>query len=111
MSQKQVHRLDVSKVQHQREFVTSDHKTTIISGSLGAGKTTPLCIKAFQECLRAPGARVGLFRKQLSDFKASTLNTLLRGDREMDPVIPPEYIISHNKSEKEIKIRTGAEPS
>lgn len=111
MSQKQVHRLDVSKVQHQREFVTSDHKTTIISGSLGAGKTTPLCIKAFQEALRAPGSKIGLFRKQLSDLKKSTLNTLLQGDREMPPVIPPGYVIYHNKSEHEIKIRTQGEPS
>jgi len=111
MSQKNIHKLDVSKVPHQRDFVTSTVKNTIISGSLGAGKTTPLCIKAFQEALRAPGAKVLMVRKELKAFKESTLNTLIQGDREMPPVIPPEYIIHHNKSEHEIKIRTEGEPS
>lgn len=108
---KQAHKLDVSRVDHQKEFVTSNTKNTIISGSLGAGKTTPLCIKVFQEALKAPGSKILMVRKELKAFKESTLNTLIQGDRKMPPVIPPEYIIHHNKSEHEIKIRTEGEPS
>lgn len=108
-SQSQVHELDVSRIPHQRKFVESDKKIAIISGAIGAGKTYPGCVKAFLATQRAPGARVALVRKQLSDLKSSTLNTLLKGDRETPPVIPPSYVVSHNKSEHKITVRTPGE--
>lgn len=105
MSEDQVHQLDVSQIPHQRKFIRSRKKIVLLSGAIGAGKTFPGCVKAFQATQEAPGARVALVRKQLSDLKSSTLNTLLKGDRETPPVIPPEYIVSHNKSEHRIVVK------
>lgn len=58
--------------------------------------------------LRYAGNRGGLFRKELKAIKATTLVTLLEGDNRAGPVLPPEYISNHHKTEARITLKNGS---
>lgn len=91
----------------QMAFLRSKSRELLYSGALGAGKTITVCLKC---CMRAsiPGAREGLCRLRLTDLKATTLKTLLEGDGDMPPILPPGTY-EHNKSERVIRIHGGGE--
>jgi PBSX family phage terminase large subunit len=91
----------------QLKFLRSTAPNVLYSGAVRAGKSYCLCIKAV---LRAtiPGAREGLSRKHLVTLKATTLNTLLRGDGGNPPVLP-EGTYRHYKQDKLITLNGGGE--
>jgi len=75
----------------------------LYGGAVGGGKTVWLCVEAILLCLLYPGNRIMMCRKQLTDFKMSTLVTLLK-------LIPPDMIIKdgHNRSEHTIEFINGS---
>jgi hypothetical protein len=77
------------------------------SGAVGAGKTRVLCLKLVMRA-SVKGARELLCRKTLSALKGTTLKTLLEGDGDMPPVLPPGTY-THNKADKSIKLNHGGE--
>ncbi len=92
----------------QGEFVGSAADEVLFSGAWGAGKSLSLCAKALMLSLRYPGNRGGLFRKEFKALKATTLITLLEGDGRTGPVLPPEYIAKHHKTEATIRLKNGS---
>lgn len=76
-------------------------------GGRGSMKTTAGAMKIAMRAM-VPGAREGLYRKNLTDLKDSTLKTLLYGDGELDPILPPGTY-EHNKNEKTIRLFGGGE--
>lgn len=89
---------------HQRRFLKSQANEQLLDGSVGAGKTYAGCAKVFYLCLKYPGNRIAVIRKDFTDLEESTLFTLIEGDERTDPVIPPEYIVNHNKSKHKIEV-------
>ena len=75
----------------------------LYGGAVGGGKSVWLCVEAIMLSLSYPGNRIMMCRKQLTDFKMSTLVTLLK-------LIPPGMIIKdgHNRSEHTIKFTNGS---
>jgi PBSX family phage terminase large subunit len=92
----------------QREFIGSAADEVLFSGAFGAGKSRSLCEKGLMLSLRYPGNRGGLFRKELIALKATTLITLLEGDGRIGPVLPPEYIKNHHKTERTITLKNNS---
>lgn len=91
----------------QIEFVRSEERHVLQSGGFGSGKSLALGMKLISRACR-PGAREGLVRKTLVSLKKSTLKTLLDGDGDNPPVLPPGSY-THNKSENIIRIKGGGE--
>ena len=77
----------------QYRFVMSMKEENLLSGAWGSGKTRALCEKLLRMCIEWPGNRVGLFRKEDKALQATTLVTLLEGDGDLPPVLPPEAIV------------------
>ncbi len=96
-------------MEKQDEFVESAAPEVMLSGAFGAGKTYALCRKVVRCALRHPGNQVGLFRSTLKALKATTLRTLLRGDGDLPPALPPYLVVQHNKSDQIIKLSNGSE--
>lgn len=98
-------RIEHEALPKQWEFITSDADEVLYSGAYGAGKTRALCLWAV---LRAahPAARVLLFRMKLQDLLNTTLATLLEGDGELGPVLPPGSY-RHNRQTRTIRIHGG----
>lgn len=90
----------------QLDFMKSMKDRVLLSGAVGAGKTLALCSKGFWLGVRFPGNRGALVRKSGSSLKASTLKTLLVGNERVDPVIPEDWVVEHNKNEKKIVHKT-----
>lgn len=78
------------------------HRYKLFGGAMGGGKTRWLCEEAKDLSLRFPGNRGVMCRWHLSDFKNSTLKTLLE-------CLPPEIIHAHNWAEKTITLINGSE--
>lgn len=93
----------------QKNFLESAKPEVLYSGAWGAGKSRAICEKLFMLGMRYPRNRLGLFRKTMKALKATTLVTLLRGDGDAPPVIPPEYIYNHHKTEHTITLVGGSE--
>ena len=93
----------------QATFVQSAKPEVLYSGAWGAGKSQALCEKILLLCNRYPGNRIGLFRKDLVSLRATTLVTLLEGDNASGPVLHPEFITSHNKTERRIILTNGSQ--
>jgi len=89
------------------EFVQANEAEVMYSGAVRAGKTYSLCAKTYARAARK-GAREILCRKTLPALKGTTLKTLLQGDGDNPPVIPPGTY-THNKADKEIRIHNGGE--
>lgn len=77
------------------------------SGAVRAGKTVALCLKTVVRAMR-PGAREILCRKTLTALQGTTLRTLLDGDGNTPPVLPPGTYV-HNRQQKIIRIIGGGE--
>lgn len=90
----------------QLKFMKSMKDRVLLSGAVGAGKTLALCSKGFWFNVMFPGNRGALVRKSGSSLKESTLKTLLQGNERVDPVIPEDWVIEHNKNEKRIVHKT-----
>ncbi len=95
----------------QRRFIKSDADRLLYSGSVHSGKTFVGCAKGLLLSLQYPSNRGLIVRKDFTSLRETTLQTLLQGDPETKPVIPPENILNHNKSEHRIKIATQGDPS
>ena len=91
----------------QFDFVEDAAPWLLAYGGRGSAKTTGGCWKVYNRA-RVPGAREGLFRQRLIDLKGTTLKTLIDGDGNSPPVIPPGTY-SHNRELKTIKIHGGGE--
>lgn len=89
----------------QAEFMASREPAVLYSGAWRAGKSRALCYKLLQRA-SVPGAVEGLCRKHLVTLKATTLQTLLRPDGDLPPVLP-EGSYTHRKADKEIEIHGG----
>lgn len=110
-------RQDVRLLPAQMEFVVwgvdDSHDSRLglpmllYSGAWAAGKTRALC---YLLAMRAsvPGAREVLVRRHLEDLKRSTLVTLLEGDGDMPPILPPGTY-RWNKQDHRIWIDGGGE--
>ena len=90
----------------QKEFMRSKAERLLFSGAVGAGKTYVLCCKGFYLNVMYPGNKGALIRKTGSSLRSSTLQTLLKGNNKVNPVIPEDWIIKHNKNEKKIVHKT-----
>jgi phage terminase large subunit len=84
---------------------TSDH--VLLSGSFGSGKSRAICEKGFFLSQLYPGNRGLICRKFFKTLKTSTLWTLLNGDPPLPPVIPPEFVLSHHKTDHIITLKTS----
>jgi hypothetical protein len=91
----------------QLAFVRSTAPEVMFSGAVRGSKTYALCVKTVARASR-PGAREILCRKTLSSLKGTTMKTLMEGDGQTPPVLPPGSY-THNKSTNEIKIHGGGE--
>ena len=91
----------------QYEFIVSEEPECLFSGAFGSGKTVALCLKVFNRAQRK-GAREGLCRKHLVSLKTTTLKTLLEGDGDFAPVIPPGTY-EHRRADCEINIIGGGQ--
>jgi len=96
---------DIAVLPRQMDFLMSEAPECMYSGAVGAGKTRILCLKTVMRATHA-GARELLIRKTLTSLKGTTLKTLLEGDGDMPPILPP-YSYTHNRSEKYIRIPVG----
>lgn len=88
----------------QRIFLNAGEKEQLYGGAKSGGKSFAICSKLIMLAVAIPGNRLGLFRKDLTDLRDSTLVTLLK-------LLPPELIIGHHKTHRIIRIRTSREPS
>ena len=99
--------LEVKALPKQLEFLDATEREVLYSGAFGAGKTRALCIKLVQRAI-VPGARELLCRKTNVSLKRTTLETLLKPEGDLPPVLP-EGTYTHNKTLQTIKIRGGGE--
>lgn len=83
----------------QQIFLDACEEEQLYGGAKRGGKTFAGSLKVFLLSYFHPGNRGMIARKNLTDLKDSTLVTLLT-------VIPPEYILDHNRSDRLITIRT-----
>ena len=74
----------------------------LFGGAMGGGKTRWLCEEVKDLVLRYPGNRVIMARYHLSDFKNSTLKTLLE-------CLPQELVRNHNQADHTIYVKNGSE--
>jgi len=96
-------------LKHQKLALESAKPEVILSGAYGSGKSYALCVKIVFLLTRYPGNRGFLCRKTLQSLKGSTLKTLLDGDGDLPPALPPEYIEFHNRTLRLIKLINGSE--
>lgn len=99
--------LDFRLLPKQLAFVSNEAAEALFSGSFGCGKSFALCVKSMSRVCRR-GAREGLFRLKYKDVKATTLQTLLRGDGDM-PAVLKQGMYEYNKSEGVITVCTGGQ--
>jgi phage terminase large subunit len=83
----------------QWEFLHRGELEQLYGGSKSSGKSRGLCAKIIAVGSSIPGNRIGLFRKDLTDLKGSTLVTF-------EQMCPRDLILSHHKTDHVFKIRT-----
>ena len=86
----------------QLECHKAQHRYKLFGGAMGGGKSRWLCEEVKNLSLKYPGNRIVMARFHLSEFKNSTLKTLLE-------CLQPELILSHNLSEGRIHLVGGSE--
>ncbi len=86
----------------QRKAHQAPQRYKLFGGAMGGGKTRWLCEEAKELSMQYPGNRGVICRYHLSDFKNSTLKTLLE-------CLPQELIANHNKAEHTITLINGSE--
>ena len=85
------------KVAHEAK-----NRYKLFGGAMGGGKSRWLCEEAKELSMQYAGNRGIMCRYHLSDFKTSTLKTLLE-------CFPPQMIKSHNRAEHTIELVNGSE--
>lgn len=99
--------VNLKVLRKQYDFITATEPEVMYSGAVRAGKTKALCLKTAARASK-PRAREILCRKTLSALKGTTLKTLLEGDGNEPPVLPPGTY-THNRADKVIRIHGGGE--
>jgi hypothetical protein len=92
--------------ERQAEFLRCQAKEQLYGGSKRGGKTIAGCAKAINLSYFFPGNRGFILRQAYTDLRESTLTTFFK-------ILPPEFLISHNKTDHHIwlKTRDGGPPS
>lgn len=90
---------------HQLALITSEAREVLLSGGYGSGKSVAVCLKLAARA-SVPGSREALIRKTFTSLRRTTMQTLLEGDGDVPPILPPEAI-DWNKSEGIVRIRGG----
>jgi hypothetical protein len=83
----------------QWKFLSAAESEQLYGGSKSSGKSRALCAKIIMVGCAIPGNRIGLFRKDLTDLKGSTLVTFSQ-------MCPPDLILRHHKTDHIITLRT-----
>lgn len=100
----------ISFLPKQREFMENvESEYLMYSSGYGSGKTRVLVSKVVFLSLRYPNNRIYICRKFLSNYKLTTHKSLIEGDGDQPPALPPNYIVSHNKTDRVIKLINGSE--
>ena len=86
----------------QRIAHSLPNRYKLFGGAMGGGKSRWLCEEAKELSMQYSGNRGVICRYHLTDFKNSTLKTLLE-------CFPPELISGHNQSEHVITLVNGSE--
>lgn len=91
----------------QSDFILCPDAEQFYAGGVGSGKTLSGAVKAFTLSQLFPGT-VGLVgRQSYRALEDTTKRVVLEGD-DKPPVIPPELIAKHNRSEQEITLHNGS---
>lgn len=69
----------------------------MLSGGIGSGKSYPLCFKVLVRCVKYPGERALIVRKNQSSLQQSTWQTLNR-------IIPKQLIVAEKSSEHKMQL-------
>lgn len=83
----------------QWAFIDRAEMEQLYGGSKSGGKTRALCAKLILMNVLFPGNQTGLFRKDLTDLKGSTLVTF-------ELMCPKSLIIQHHRTDKYFWLRT-----
>ena len=94
------HNYTPSKTQALAHSLGNRYK--LFGGAMGGGKSRWLCEEIFMLSMQYPGNRGVVCRYHLSDFKNSTLKTLLE-------CLPSDVIADHNQAEHLITLINGSE--
>jgi hypothetical protein len=83
----------------QWAFIDRAEQEQLYGGSKSGGKTRALCAKLICLAVEFPGNQLGLFRKDMTDLKGSTLITF-------DAMLPKQLLIQHHKTDHYYLIRS-----
>lgn len=83
----------------QWAFIDRAEQEQLYGGSKSGGKTRALCAKLILLAVQFPGNQLGLFRKDLTDLKGSTLVTF-------DQMLPQQLLIQHHKTDHYYLVRS-----
>lgn len=89
----------------QQKFLDADAREQLYGGAKRGGKTVAGALKSTMLSELFPGNRGLIARKDMTDLRDTALNTFLA------KVCPPELVLSHNKGERKLVIRTSGAPS
>lgn len=97
-------KIDYKPVVGQNEFHRSSSRYKALVGALGSGKTAVGCVEGILQSIEHPG-NVGLVaRRSLPELKSTTLKRFFE-------FLPDPLIISYNKTDRELWIKTNGAPS
>ena len=97
-------KIDYDPIEGQKQFHASSARYKALVGALGSGKTAVGCVEGILQSIEHPG-NVGLVaRKSLPELKSTTLKRFFE-------FLPDPLVISYNKTDRELYIRTNGEPS
>jgi hypothetical protein len=83
----------------QWAFIDRAEQEQLYGGSKSGGKSRALCAKLILLALEFPGNQLGLFRKDLTDLKGSTLVTF-------EQMCPKQLILQHHRTDHYYLLRT-----
>lgn len=89
--------------------IDNDNGLYVTNNYIVTHNSVSLCAKVVFLALRFNRGRIFFGRKFLQAFLATTFKTLMMGDGNIDPILPREYIESHNKTQRSIVLKNGSE--
>ena len=81
----------------QEAFFNTHATFSMLSGGIGSGKSYPMCFKVLVRCVKYPGERALIVRKNQSSLQQSTWQTLMR-------VVPKALIVADKSSEHKMQL-------